>query len=228
MDLPASATTIFFVIIGILIVLEVIALYMIYSYFKLLRSYDSVMKKQREMEASVRERSEKLLEAAQDQAQAIVLQANSKAQGIITAAGSFNQDTQAKIDSVLAKFLTEEMAVFKQMFDNVREQTAQGIDQMHKAVETQAVEQLSTSSKQFALAMSEAQKKAQERLERAYQQAEADINTYKQKRLEQLAQLTAQFLQAVSQRLLKKTLTAQQQQTLVMEALDEAKRENLF
>lgn len=228
MELPASAVSIFFVIMGTLVLLEVIALYMIYSYFKLLRSYDEVMKRQRSLETTVRERSEKLLDAAQDQAQAIVLQANSKAQGIITAAGSFNQDTQAKIDSALAKFLTEEMAVYQQMFENVRTQTAQGIQAMHKSVEAQAIEQLSISSKQFALAMSDAQKKAQERLERAYLVAEEEIGNYKKQRLEYLAQMTAQFLQTAAQRLLKKTLTAQQQQTLVMEALNEAKRENLF
>jgi F0F1-type ATP synthase membrane subunit b/b' len=226
MDLPSGL--LFFGTIGILTVLEVIALYMIVSYFRLLKSYDEVMKKQREMEVSIRERSEKLLKATQEQSQVIITQANAKAQQIVSQAEIFNDATQDKINEILARFLQEQTDIFKQLFEQVRLETQNRMNGMGQQMQTEAESQLSAVSKQFGLAMAEAQKQAQKQLELAYEQAHKGIEAYKEQRIKLMNQTVGQFIEQVATRFLKTKLTAKEHEQLLMEALDEAASKHLF
>jgi F0F1-type ATP synthase membrane subunit b/b' len=226
MELPAPL--LFFGTLAILTVLELIALYMIYSYFKLLKSYDSTMRKQRDLEASVRLRSDELLKAAAAQAQTIIDQANTKAQTVVQQADFFNQVTQDKINDALEHVIQEELAVYQRLFEGIREETLKQLQTMREGISTQAGEQMGEASKAFSLAMADAQKRAQGQLETAYQKAQEDVAAYKTQRVKQLNQLTTGFVQEAAKRFFKKALTREQQETLVMEAMDEASREKLF
>jgi F0F1-type ATP synthase membrane subunit b/b' len=226
MELPQS--WLFFGTIGILTILEVIALYMIVSYFKLLKSYDNVMKKQREMEVNVHQQSEKLLKAAQEQSQTIITQANAKAQQIVSQAEIFNDATQDKINEILARFLQQQTEIFKQLFDQVRLETQNRMNGMGEQMQKQAEEQLGTVSRQFGLAMTEAQKQAQQQLELAYTQAHKGLEAYKQQRIKHLNEVMGQFIEQVATRFLKTKLSSQEHEQILMEALDEAASQHLF
>ena len=155
-------------------------------------------------------------------------QANSKAQTVVAQAEVFNQGTQEKVNEALSHFLSQELVVYQQLFENVRQETLKALGGMSGDIKKQAEDQLSSVSRQFALAMTDAQKRAQAQLEQAYLQAHEDITAYKATRIKQLNQLTSQFVQEATRRYLKKSLSREQHEQLVMEALDEAKRENLF
>jgi F0F1-type ATP synthase membrane subunit b/b' len=226
MELPSS--WLFFGTIGILTILEVIALYMIASYFRLLKSYDSVMKKQHEMEVNVHAQSEKLLAAASEQSKAIVAQANAKAQQVIQQAEFFNEGTQDKINEILAGFLQQQTVIFQQLFESVRVETQNRMNGMGEHMQKQAEEQLGTVSRQFGLAMTVAQKQAQQQLDLAYAQAHKGIEAYKQQRIKLLNQVMGQFIEQVATRFLKTKLSSKEHEELLMEALDEAASQHLF
>jgi hypothetical protein len=226
MQLPS--VWLFFVFIGILVVLEVIALYMIYSYFRLIKSYDTIMKKQRDLEQNIHQRSEQLLKVAQNQAQTVIDQANTKAQAIVTQAQFFNQSTQDKVNDALQYFVQQTLASYQQLFERIQQQTVGELQKTARTLGDNAGEQAAVATKAFGLAMAEAQKRAETQLLTAYQKSEEEVANYKAIRLKHLNQQTTVFVQEAARRFFKKALTREQHEALVMEALDEAQREKFF
>lgn len=228
MNLPENSVLIFYASIGIVIVLEGIALFMIVSYFKLLKSYDSIMKKQKELEKGIRDRSEQLLEAAQDQSQVIIAQANTKAQQVVSQAQLFNRETQDKINTALGIFLQEQLVVYKRLFENVQGQTLQQMQAMREDLTKEASQQLNTVTANFEQTINQSMVRANEALASAYKQAEVDIDNYKKQRIDHLNQMTTNFIRRVSERFFQKALTGEQKAKLLQEAIDEAKREQIL
>jgi F0F1-type ATP synthase membrane subunit b/b' len=228
MNLPENSVLIFYASIGIVIVLEGIALFMIVSYFKLLKSYDSIMKKQKELEQGIKERSEQLLEAAQDQSQVIIAQANTKAQQVVSQAQLFNRETQDKINTALGVFLQEQLVVYKRLFENVQGQTLQQMQAMRDDLTREASQQLNTVTANFEQTINQSMTRANEALVSAYKQAEVDIDNYKKQRIDHLNQMTTNFIRRVSERFFQKALSGEQKAKLLQEAIDEAKREQIL
>jgi F0F1-type ATP synthase membrane subunit b/b' len=228
MNLPENSVLIFYASIGIVIVLEGIALFMIVSYFKLLKSYDSIMKKQKELEQGIKERSEQLLEAAQDQSQVIIAQANTKAQQVVSQAQLFNRETQDKINTALGIFLQEQLVVYKRLFENVQGQTLQQMQAMRDDLTREASQQLNTVTANFEQTINQSMTRANEALASAYKQAEVDIDNYKKQRIDHLNQMTTNFIRRVSERFFQKALSGEQKAKLLQEAIDEAKREQIL
>lgn len=228
MNLPENSVLIFYASIGIVIVLEGIALFMIVSYFRLLKSYDSIMKKQKELEKGIRDRSEQLLEVAQDQSQVIIAQANTKAQQVVSQAQLFNRETQDKINTALGIFLQEQLVVYKRLFENVQGQTLQQMQAMREDLTKEASQQLNTVTANFEQTINQSMVRANEALASAYKKAEVDIDKYKKQRIDHLNQMTTNFIRRVSERFFQKALSGEQKAKLLQEAIDEAKREQIL
>ncbi|OGV96214.1 hypothetical protein A2W24_03490 [Microgenomates group bacterium RBG_16_45_19] len=221
-------TTIFYLTLFILIILEVIVIYLIGSYYRLLKSYDAVMAKQRQMEQDVAQKSQEMLAAAEQQAQSIVATANTKAQQVVTQAQGFDQQTQGVIQGALQTFLTEETRTYKATFDAVRKDVLDYVAELNSAYRQRADQEISQINQTFSQEMRQATTTAQSALNEAYKKIEQEVATYKAQRLKNMDEQINQLLQRVMRDVLHNVIDRDLHEQLIMEAIDAARQEHVL
>lgn len=226
--MPIEPTSIFYLTMFILIILEGIVIYLIWSYYRLLKSYDSVISKQREMEEKLVLKSQEMLQAAEQQAQAVVATANIKAQQIVTQSQGFNQQTQKVIQDSLQAFLTEQTRVYKQTFDTVRSDVLAYAQELNLAYRKRADQEIVQINEAFTREMQQATKTAQMSLEEAYEKVEAEVEQYKKHRIATVESQMSELVKRVSREVLHNSLDAAAHEQLIMEALDDARRDHII
>jgi hypothetical protein len=226
--MPNNATTIFYVTLFILIGLEVIVIYLIASYYKLLKSYDKVISKQRQMEEDVSQKSREMLTAAEEQARTIVATANSKAQQIVTQSEGFNAQTQMVIQNALQTFLTEQTDVYRRTFDAVRKDVLAYVQELNQAYRQRADQEIYEINTTFTKEMNQTTKAAQLALAEAYRKIEREVESYKQQRLKNIDQKVEELTTKIIREVMHATVDLPNHERLIMEALDAAHKDHVI
>lgn len=221
-------TVIFYVTLFILIILEGIVIYLIWSYYKLLRSYDKVMSKQREMEQNIAQRTKEILEAAEQQASSIVATANTKASQLITQSQGFDQQTQGVIQGALQTFLVEQTRVYKQTFETMRADVLKYAQELNVAYRQRAEMEIRQVNEAFSKEMQQTSKMAQMSLAEAYRKVEAEVESYKKHRVVTVDHQLKELMKRVAVEVLHNSIEITNQEQLIAEALDEARKDHII
>lgn len=190
--------------------LAIVTLYVVVSYHKTLA-------RQRELEAEVAslrakgsEEARKLILNAQLQATEVIKNAEVKAQELINASEIFSKEYKEKFQLSLEQ---ETNKMLSNMSKNISTQVDNEINALHKAmiVETAKVRESVGKS-----------------ITEAYAGAQAQVEEYKKAAIERVNSSIFEIVSAASKKVLKEGLTRAQQEKLVLRALEEAKRQNVF
>lgn len=226
--MPATQAILFFVTLFVLIALELIVIYLIWSYYRLLKSYDQIMAKQRQMDQDVASKSRELLTAAEQQAQSVVMAANTKATQIVTQAQGFDAQTQAVIQKALQTFLTEQTQVYRTTFDAVRKDVLAYVEELDSTYRKRAEQEIGEISQKFGREMEATTTTAKTALAAAYQKIDAEVETYRQQRLKNVEEQVAQTVKRVLREVLHQAIEPADQDRLIMEALDAAHQDHIL
>lgn len=180
-------------------------------------SYHKTLKRQRELELEIAElrsqgsqEARKLILNAQMQATEVIKNAEVKAQELINASEIFSKEYKEKfrlsLEQETNKMLTNMSKAISAQVDNE-------IGALHKAM----IEQTAKVRESVGKGISD-----------AYAGAQAQVEEYKKAAIERINSSILELVSTISKKVLKESVSRAQQEKLVLKALEEAKRQNVF
>jgi len=169
-----------------------------------------------------------LLANAQGEAQKMLVDANSQAQQILAKAKEFMSTGEST--------LTSEMKNVSQIYANKYGLTLKEIEteslKMLQNIPEDVRKILGSEITNIKIALTEEAKKAENDAKAivvdAYKKAEAEVESYKSERFRQIDESVLFILKELARKVLAKEISQEEHEKLVLKALDEAKRQNVF
>lgn len=180
-----------------------------------------------------------VLEDAHKRAMHVIDEANRKAMEIVSTSESYdteakeaikhNLETVTKAESdQISKVGDEMLKTYQTTLQNVQKEGDEVISNISKDLEKQASDEVSAFAKAIQQGTVNSQKIIEERMNTEFQKAQAEVATYKQTQMKKAQDEVYQLVRFLTESVLGKGLTIEQQQTLVTQALEEAKTQGVI
>lgn len=192
-------------LLGIAIVSFVLGVVLI-AYDQKLRELRKLRNDKKQIEEKARQRAIQIVEEARDKALAIVEQARVNA-----------GDNQKEIDAQLARVSEQQIDVYRHILQDVS-----------REIEKDAQKEVEDFRKALEMETLGAQRAVTSRIEKEYVEAQKRLEEYQQDRKRQVDEKAAEVLQEFTKIVFKKALPFEEQKELVIQALEEAKRQHGF
>ena len=142
------------------------------------------------------------------------------------------EERLAKLSESQQQAFTQDTAgfleVYKKDLAGVQEEQLRTMRMVLKSMEEAALTELRNFKTLVANETSAAQKVVEKKIEDDYIKLKGELETYRRAQMGQIDEKIYQLVAAVSKRVLGKAISLQEHQTLVMEALEDAKQQGLL
>jgi vacuolar-type H+-ATPase subunit H len=188
-----------------------------FSYRQLIKKY-YLLKEQEEKEAeSSREESEK-----------IVTDAEARAKKIIEEATDLGKKLQTDLLLELEQAKKEQAKAYQAILDTVQKESYNMVNNISDDVKKQISLELARFLKSLEGEIGKSQEAVMGALKSEYQKVQVEIRQYQDEMQKRVDESVYKILETVANRVLGKTIELEEHEELVMKALNDAKRENLF
>ena len=166
---------------------------------------------------SLKEEQEETERKARQQALRIIEDARNKAISILQQVTIDTQRQKELLDSQVGEITQQQLKEYKQYLQKVSKEIEKGVEAQAK--DYQKILEIETAG---------AEKVVAAKIEEGYIKAEKDVEVYKQKLMDKAREEIVVIIAEASQELLGKTITIDDQTELIMQALEEAKKQHVF
>ncbi len=219
------------------------ALFILVIYFIVLNFLNSkrVGKTEDEMKKLKREtekRQEEILERARYDYEAIITHATEKAEEIINGANTIHDRSSGVLDSDYDKLLTEQRLKlaesseelkrkYEDQIDQINKQNVQLLQSAYKDIIEYSAATLGIFKQDLEKETFESKKLADEKIQAEYEKLDAELEQKKKEAIERINQNISKVLLFVSKEAFGKNIKVEDQQQLILQSLDRAKKELL-
>lgn len=180
------------------------------SYHKLAKRHNKLHEELTRIDADVKAKYEQIIINAQAQASEIITDASKKSQSLVSASDIFAKEYKQEFRAKLLQILDKEAAEFQKMYEAVKSESAKVIGSVSKDIE-----------KTLSAEMLQVRKIMQTQMQQG-------LAEYKKAAYARLEEEVAAVVELVAKDVLKKSLNKEEQKRLVMDALNEAKQNNVL
>lgn len=213
-SLPTPLIIVFFVLIGATL------LYFLYAYYKETKIIDS--------EEETLSAYQRIMRQAHQQARDIIKQASSQAKGMLTDTQFIKSHATKELDRDLAK---ESAAVVQAYQDALEQVTEEAVATMKNATDslgqvgsTQVSQFRETLSKEIAVHKDTLDKLVADE----FAKAREEVDGYKKEQMEKVDKAVSKVVVTIVEQVLGKMINTQDHEDLVLQALEQAKKDGLF
>jgi len=172
--------------------------------------------------------AEKLLEHAQTEAQSILKHALHKAEEMVDKTDIFTENLEAHLEHNLKEKSTDVTNLFGKTVIEMKDEYMKEIAQSFKTLEEQGKKQMT----EFQILLKNEglthQTFIDQKLDEDFEATKKEIEEYKRNKIEEIKGLMSSRVNELSMKVLGKSLSSKDQEKLIIEALDEAKKEGLL
>ncbi len=220
-------------------ILTVILLAIVISYAANLSKFHRVQQINFQLQAELSQKPLRLLEDAHGKALEIISQANKQANEILSNSELYKQESQAslkeKMDSLeknqqdaFHKASQELQEAYKIILNQVKEEDINTLKNITKDIESDAVSEFKEFTNALEKETINAEKIAKKEIDEEYLLLKKELDTYKQEQLQKVDEDIYSVLYRVSELVLSEGISFDHHKQLVIEALDQAKKEQVF
>ncbi len=228
--------TIVLILIGIIFLLSATLSVLIGFYVRLLNEVQEDKKDIERLKDTMHHKAELLVSQAKDQADEIVREANAKSQNILAATPEFINKARDEMQQTLSLLAKEEIGLFekdaKELLEIYRTtlsatktQAVGSLSNVMKDIDTEAQTLLQDFKGKLGEATTSSQKVLSDKILAEFQSAHDEVEKYKKGQIEKVNNSLLQTLMTLSKEVLGKTINSQEQENLIMQALEQAKLE---
>lgn len=219
---------VFVVLFGIFLLLAIMIVVLMVGTYKLFSKYELMSQHLVQMEAEKQENVMAIEAKAEEEAQEILKDARIKSQRLVEDAQMFSTTGSKKLQDALDFMLQDQTRAFTDEMKNARAETEKRLLSVADEVNQMAATEL----KVFANTLQEQTKKTQAEAAANIQQVFAsmgeEVEKYKKARLAMVDQVVRDMVLKVAREVMGETLTMSDHETLVIKALEEAKKKNVI
>lgn len=195
------------------------------SYWLLFLKYKALREEAIQKEKNQLTDLQKIVEDAKQQSLLVLHQAEETAKQTVAKASEFNHQNQVNLETLVS----ENLQMHKSSYDQALSQISQNIQKTFAGLPAEVQRQLSAEMQKLIASLESQIKTLQESvnssLGKVYEEAFADAQKYKNERIKAFEDSLFETLQRVSREVLRKELTIEEHEKLVLKALEKAKSE---
>ncbi len=220
MQIDQSTVYLVILIFSILIIF-ILGLFM--AYLKLLRNYlDTKEGKDRYIDPK------ELLLRAHAKSQRILEDATDKANKILSSSEVFKVKNLDSIQKQIEKLHFDNLKVYQDSVSKIQDVSLRMLQNVPEYIKTLITKEILIVKDDLFAEIKKANESAKDLVAQAYRKVDEEVAEYKKYRMEALENTIVSIVQQISRRVLNREINLVEHEKLVMKALEEAKRQNIF
>jgi hypothetical protein len=208
--------------------LEVLAVAVLVAYFSFLKKFQQVDEAYRKIKRAAQKHENEVLEEARREGAKIIAQSQQKAEAMITHAVDLSNRYAQEFGQELSRVSKEQMGLYKQVLEQSRQETSGMMRQVAEETRTLSVKEVENLKLRLVEQAQQSQMALSAAIASAFSKAEAEIDAFKQERIRFIEAHVIEMMEEVARQVLPRQMSLQQQEDVVVEALEEAYKERLF
>jgi hypothetical protein len=220
-------------------VLAVVLYLLARSYTKMADKLHSAQKDINSLKNQLSENPIKLLEQAHEKAQELINQANKQAADILASSKVYEDNSNQALKSKLSELEKQQESVFSKasqdmkiayqnMITQIQEQDINTLKTMTKDIESDVLSDFKEFRDELEKETIKSEKVVKEKIDDEYLTLEKDLEEYKKQKYQKLDDDIYKILYRVSEMVLNQGIPYDKHKELVIEALETAKKEQVF
>lgn len=180
-----------------------------------------------------------VLDDAHKRAMHVIDEANRKAMEIVSTSESYNTESKDALKNNLAAVTKAEsdqiqrvgnemLTTYQTTLSDIQKEGNQVVSTITKDLEEQAAKEVAEFAQSVQQSTAESQKAIEANMQAEMQKAHTEVETYKQAQMKKAQDDVYQVIRYLTESVLGKGITIEQQQTLVMQSLEEAKAQGVI
>jgi len=191
------------------------------KYYALKDEYEKTLKDQKAKEEASTLEAKKLAER-------IITEAQSKAQLIINEASTFSTKSKEDFAIEVKKATTSQLENFQAALDVAGKEAGLAFGSISEDVRGEINQQMEALRSALGQEITRSQSEAKKLIEEAYEKVEVEVDAYRQIRQRQIDERIFEILETIITNVAGKALKLDEHEELVIEALEEAKSQNVL
>lgn len=209
-------------------VLGLVSIWIIIKFFKLQASYFELRKQEATTQAEEQKKVEEILTKAQKDATVIIQQATVKAESIIKNVQGVVDSQSSQLAQALATLSEEYKKVYAQSLKSTEVEAVKLVQNIQKDIKIQIDKEINQVHTSLEKDMVETRKLLGEVVGRFEQSFADEMAQYKKQKENQLNTIIFDVVKEISRKVIKKEISEKEHESMVLDALNEAKKEGLF
>ncbi len=220
-------------------VLAAVLLVLAISYTKNGQKLHQTEELNRHLQNQMSEKPIKLLEEAHGKAQEIIDQANKHANDILASSKAYEDNSNSALKEKLVQLEQEQAEVFNQaseemktayqdMMTQIQEQDINSLKSMTKDIQSDVLADFKEFRETLEKETINSEKVVKEKIDEEYLMIEKELQDYKKQKYQKMDEDIYKILYRVSEMVLSQGITFDKHKQLVLEALETAKKEQVF
>lgn len=209
-------------------VLGLVSIWIIIKFFKLQTSYFELKKQTSTTQAEEQKKVEELLTKAQKDANVLIQQATAKAGEIIQNAQGVVDSQSSQLAQALATLSEEYKKVYAESLKSTEVEAVKLVQNIQKDIKVQIDKEIGQIHTALEKDMDETRKLLSSVVGKLEQSFADEMAQYKKQKEDQLNAIIFDVVKEISQKVIKKEISEKEHESMVMDALNEAKKEGLF
>lgn len=212
-----------YIVILIFTILSIFIVGVLFAYLRLVRNY-----------LDVKEGKDKypdpkmLLLRAHAKSQKIIEDATDKANQIISSSGTLKTKSLDDIQKQIEKIQNNNLKIYQDSVNKIQDESIRVLQNVPEYIKALLSKEILIVKDDLLSEIKTAHENAKAIITQAYQKADDEIAEYKKVRMDALDKTIISIVQQISRKVLNKEIEANEHEKLVMKALEEAKRQNVF
>lgn len=203
------------------LILSLIVLFL--SFVKILKSYLEIKEgKDKYIDPKI------LLLRAHAKSQKIIEDATDKAGQIITSSEAIKYGKVDNIQKLLEEVNAQYLKIYQQSINEIREESIKTLQNVPEYIKTLLSKETLEIKDELTQEIKKSQGLALQKISEAYKKVDEEVSTYRKMRLDALDNTIINIIQRVSRKVLSREISTEEHEKLVLKALEEAKKQNVF
>lgn len=228
---PNSMTidsTLFYLIIAVSVVHSVLVIILNILYLRSVRSLHALKKEMADESERARLNEAKILEGARHQERDVLTEATHAASKIMGEAKLFNTAVENSFRESLAKATDEYESRFRQSLSEMQTEVDGMIKKTATEMKKPLVTQLDSFTTTFQKELAALRQETRTHIEELQKETLLEVKSYKQQKLKEAEKAIVAMSKDLVRKILGAEISPEKHEELVMKALEEAKRQNIF
>ena len=220
-------------------VLAVVLIFLVRAYAKVTAQHHQAEEANLQLRNQVAEQPMKLLEQAHEQSQQIIDQANKHASEILASSKVYEDNSNKELKEKLLELEKQQAGIFtkasedmklayQNMMTQIQEQDINTIKSMTKDIQTDVLADFKEFRDELEKETINSEKVAKDKINEEYLAMEKDLDEYRKNKYQKIDQDIYKILYRVSEMVLNQGISYDKHKELVLEALETAKKEQVF
>ncbi len=212
-----------YIVVLLFTVLTLFLVGVLYAYLRLVRNY-----------IDIKEGKDKypdpkaLLLRAHAKSQRIIEDAIEKASQIISSSETLKTNNLDDIQKQIEKAQIDDLKVYQDSVSRIHDESMKVLQNVPEYIKALLSKEILVVKDDLLSEIKIAHESAKALVLQAYQKADSEVAVYKKVRMDALDKTVVSIVQQISRKVLNKEIEAYEHEKLIMKALEEAKRQNVF